>query len=143
MKRNMFGALMTLVVASVLAFPMVNAQSQIVMSANVPFAFSVDGKQLAAGDYEARDAGARATLIETKDGTAEVLGIYAYAGPSKEAETKLVFDKIGDRYFLRQIWTSTRSLGLSVPESKLEKEVMASSRESGGGGAKTVIVALR
>ena len=143
MKRNMFGALMTLIVAFVVAVPMINAQSQIVLSANVPFAFSVDGKQLAAGDYEVRDAGARATLIETKDGTAQVLGIYAYAGPSKAGDTKLVFDKIGDHYFLRQIWTSTRGQGLSVPKSNLEKEVMASSRESGSGGAETVLIALR
>jgi len=143
MKRNMFGALMTLIVAFTVAVPTVHAQSQIVMSANVPFAFSADGKQLPAGEYEVRDIGARATLIETKDGNAKVLGIYQYAGPSKAGETKLVFDKVGDHYFLREIWTSARGQGLTVPESKLEKEIMASNREPGGSGAETVVVALR
>src|SRR5271165_2337468 len=121
MKRNMFGALMTLIVAFTVAVPTVHAQSQIVMSANVPFAFSADGKQLPAGEYEVRDIGARATLIETKDGNAKV------------------FDKVGDHYFLREIWTSARGQGLTVPESKLEKEIMASNREPGGSGAETVV----
>lgn len=143
MKRNAFGALMTLIVAFAIAVPAVHAQSQITMSANVPFAFSVDDKQLAAGQYEVRDVGARATMIETKDGQSKVIGIYQYAGPSKPGETKLVFHKVGDHYFLSEIWTSARGQGLAVPESKLEKEVRASNRESGGGGAETVIVALR
>ena len=141
MKRNMFGALMTLIAASVLVVPAVQAQR--VLTADVPFAFTVGSSQMPAGAMEVQQVGDRATLIENADGSARVLGLYAYAGPSKAGETKLVFDKVGDRYFLRQIWTSARGQGLSVPESKLEKEVMASNRESGGGGAETVIVALR
>ena len=72
-----------------------------------------------------------------------MLGIYAYAGPSNADETKLVFHKIGDHYFLTQIWTSARSQGLQVPESKLEKELEASNLGTSGGGIETVIVALR
>ncbi len=142
MKRNLFGALMTLVAAFAIAVPLVHAQT--IMSGNVPFAFSVGQRQLPAGAYEVRDIGDRATVIAAKDGDAKVLGIYAYAGPSKADQTKLVFDKVGDHYFLREIWTSARGQGLAVPESKLEKELMASNRDSsGGGGAETVIVALR
>lgn len=143
MKRNMFGALMTLIVAFTVSVPVVHAQSNISLSANVPFAFSVDGKQLAAGAYEVRDIGARATVIETKDGKEHVMGIYTYAGPSKPGESKLVFHKVGDRYFLCEIWSSNRGQGLSVPTSKEEKEMLASARTTSGGGAETVIVALR
>ena len=67
--------------------------------------------QLPAGAYEVAQVGDRATLIETRDGHDKVLGIYHYAGPSKVGETKLVFDKIGDRYFLREIWTSAQRPG--------------------------------
>ena len=141
MKRNMFGALMTLIAASVLVVPAVQAQR--VLTADVPFAFTVGSSQMPAGAMEVQQVGDRATLIENADGSARVLGLYAYAGPSKAGETKLVFDKVGDRYFLRQIWTSARGQGLSVPESNLEKEIQASNREFGGGGAETVIVALR
>ena len=110
------------------------------MSANVPFDFSVNGKSLPAGEYEVREVGDRATVIETKDGHNMALGIYQYAGPST-GETKLVFHKIGDRYFLAQIWTSARGQGLNVPQSKAEKESLAANQN--GGGSETVILALR
>ena len=140
MKRNVFGALMTLIVASAIAIPVAHAQTS--MTANVPFAFSAGDKQLPSGAYEVRDVG-RATLIATRDGENKVLGIYQYAGPAKVGETKLVFDKVGDSYFLRQIWTSAHGQGLQLPESKLEKEIQASNRDSSGSGEETVIVAMR
>jgi hypothetical protein len=140
MKRNVFGALMTLIVAATIAVPVVNAQ-QTILSANVPFTFNIGDKQLPAGAYAVREMD-RATLIESKDGEHSVLGIYQYAGPSKTDQTKLVFHKVGDRYFLAQIWTSARGQGLSVPQSQREKELRASNigPQSGVG---TVIVALR
>lgn len=140
MKRNAFGALMTLIVAFSIAVPAVYAQ-QTIMSANVPFAFNIGDKQLSAGTYAVREMD-RATLIQSRDGETSVLGIYAYAGPSKADETKLVFHKVGDHYFLAQIWTSARGQGLAVPQSKLEKELSASNIGPQG-GVETVIVALR
>jgi hypothetical protein len=140
MKRNVFGALMTLIVAATIAVPVVNAQ-QTIMRADVPFAFNVGDKQLPAGTYVVREMD-RGTLIQSKDGENSVLGIYNYAGPSKADENKLVFDKVGDHYFLAQIWASARDQGLLVPESKQEKELRASN--SGlQGEVETVIVALR
>ena len=140
MKRSVIGALMTLIVAFTVTVPVVNAQSTI-LTANVPFAFNVGAKQLPAGAYAVREMD-RATLIQSRDGENSVLGIYNYAGPSKADETKLVFDKVGDHYFLAQIWTSARGQGLTLPESKLEKEMRASNSGSQG-GVETVIVALR
>ena len=143
MKRNMFGALMTLIVAFAVSVPVINAQSNKLLSADVPFAFSINGKAMPAGQYDVREAGSRATIIETKDGSAHVLGIYSYAGENSTQANKLVFDKVGDHYFLREVWTSASGQGLSVPTSQMEKEELASSRELGNGGAQTVIVALR
>jgi hypothetical protein len=116
------------------------AQSTI-LTANVPFAFSIGDKQLPAGAYGVREMG-RATLVQSKDAVYSVLGIYNYAGPSKVDETKLVFNQVGDHYFLAKIWTSARDQGLSVPQSKLEKEMRASNNGSQG-AVETVIVALR
>jgi hypothetical protein len=141
MKRNALGALMTLIVAFAIATPTVHAQT--IMSANVPFAFTVGQHQLPEGSYAVSTVGDRATLIQSKDGNEHVLGIYAYAGPSKVGETKLVFKKIGDHYFLSQIWTSATDQGLQVPKSSLEKELEASNTGTATGGGETVIVALR
>ena len=44
MKRNIFGALMTLIVASTIAIPAAHAQTS--MNATVPFAFAVGQTQL-------------------------------------------------------------------------------------------------
>ena len=140
MKRNVIGALMTLIVAFTIAVPLVNAQSTI-LTANVPFAFSIGDKQLPGGAYAVREMG-RATLIQSKDYETSVLGVYAYVEPSKANETKLVFNKVGDHYFLAQIWTSARGEGLQIPESKLEKQMRASN-SGPQGGVETVIVALR
>ena len=140
MKRNVFVALMTLIVAFSIAVPVIQAQ-QTLMTANVPFAFSVGDKQLPAGAYAVREMD-RATLIQSADSANSVLGIYYYAGPSKTDETKLVFNKVGNHYFLAQIWTSARDQGLSVPQSKLEKELRTSNSRPQG-GVETVIVALR
>jgi hypothetical protein len=141
MKRSAFGALMTLIVAFAIATPVVHAQT--ILTANVPFAFSVGQRALPAGAYAVRQEGDRATIIQSKDGSQHVLGIYAYAGPSKTDKTELVFHKVGDRYFLAEIWTTARGQGLQLPASSLEKEMTAANRASSGGGVETVIVALR
>ena len=143
MKRSTFGALMTLIVAFVISVPVVKAQTRNLLSADVPFAFSVDSKPMPSGQYQVRRIGDRATIIETKDGSTHVLGLYSYAGENTKQACKLVFDKVGGEYFLREIWTSATSQVLSVPQSKREKEVLSASRTLNGGGAETVIVAMR
>ena len=143
MKRNVLGALMTLIVAITIATPAVHAQSQKMLTADVPFAFAIESKQMPAGAYEVSKVGDRATLIETADRHNQYLGIYQYAESTKSSETKLVFDKIGDHYFLRQIWSSNSGQGYQVPASKLEKEVLSATRSNDSGGIETVIVALR
>jgi hypothetical protein len=142
MKRNAFGALMTLIVALTIAIPVIQAQTTTMMTANVPFAFNVGSKYMPAGPYEVRQVGARATVIQSKNGHDKVLALFNPAGPSRTDETKLVFQKHGDRYVLSQIWTSTSGQGLQAPSSELEKETRASNGETTG-GAETVIVALR
>ena len=143
MKRNAFGALMTLIVAFAIAVPVVQAQT--IMKADVPFGFTVGSTYLPAGSYEIRQVAQRTEMIQSKDGHARVLALCGPAGPSKAVdETKLVFNKYGDRYVLAQIWTSTSGEGLQAPASNLEKELKsASNTGTGGGEAKTVIVAMR
>jgi len=143
MKRNMFGALMAFIVACTIVVPAVHAQSSIVTKADVPFAFTVGSNQMPAGAIEVRELGYRATLIQTKDRSAHVLGIYPYAGPNKKGDNKLVFHKVGDRYFLAEIWTTSEDAGLLVPKSAMEKEMTASNYANTGGGPETVIVAMR
>jgi hypothetical protein len=34
----------------------------------------------------------------------------------------LVFDRYGDKYFLRQIWTAGNTAGLECPKTRVERE---------------------
>ena len=140
MRRNVFAALVTLIMAATIAVPVVNAQ-QTIMRCNVPFAFNIGDKQLPAGAYVVHEMD-RVTLIQSKDSENSVVGIYNNAGPSKADQNKLVFDKVGDHYFLTQIWSSARNEELLVPESKQEKELRASNIGPWS-EVETVIVALR
>ena len=141
MKRANYGALIALIAALTIAIPVVHAQK--IASAEVPFAFRVDNNWLPAGAYEVRDLGQSATLIVSEDNKQHALVLNSSAGSNKAAATKLVFDKVGSTYFLREIWTSARDQGLAIHESPLEKEMTASNRTNGVGGVETVIVALR
>jgi hypothetical protein len=38
-------------------------------------------------------------------------------------KTKLVFDRVGDQYFLREVWTEGAKSGRQLPKSKLESEL--------------------
>jgi len=43
----------------------------------------------------------------------------------------LSFDRAGDKYYLRQIWTAGNSTGLECPKSRAEKEALvATNRET-------------
>jgi hypothetical protein len=41
------------------------------------------------------------------------------------SETKLVFDKYGDQYFLAQIWVRGEEIGEQLPRTRSEKELMS------------------
>lgn len=139
MKRNVLWALMSLLVAFALAAPAAYAQSY--MDATVPFAFNIGQKAMPAGHYEVRWIADQATLIQCKDSDAKVLQLSHQVSGNGNSTPKLVFQKSGDRYFLRQIW-SRRDNGLELPTTQLEKELRASGNTPSSEEA-TFIVALR
>ena len=97
------------------------------VEADVPFAFIVGKKTFPAGKY---------TFKRADDTNPEVLGISDNSGrrtiffraDNAEAneypsQTKLVFDKIGDQYFLSEIWTSDTNFGYRLPKTNAEKSL--------------------
>jgi len=99
------------------------------IEANVPFAFVVVNTTLPAGKYE----------IKWIDGNSPtVLEIRSYNGrravifdtdvkrtPNDEPanKTELIFNKIGDKYFLSQIWADGDVNGNQLEKSKTEKSL--------------------
>ena len=101
--------------------------SDAMITANIPYAFVVNHKQLPAGTYtikvasqddvnllEIRSAdGRRAVLFGTDD-------IQAKRTPGK---TELVFDRVGDKYFLSQVFLKGDDSGNQLPKSRMERRL--------------------
>ena len=95
------------------------------LKADVPFNFIISGATLPAGEY---------TMQELETGSA-----IAVRGPNPKAnivvlsqrcasidatkQSKLVFHRYGDRYFLAQLWVAGRDSGRQLPKSPREMEV--------------------
>lgn len=97
------------------------------IEADVPFAFIVGQKTFPAGKYTLKRAD------DTNPGVLEISndkgrGTIFFEAQSAEAaeyprQTNLVFDKIGDQYFLSEIWASDTKLGYRLPKTSTEKSL--------------------
>ena len=115
------------------------AQAQEVrVKADVPFAFTVGGKELPAGNYFLTSSGVSDTalVIRNEDQNATALTVTNSCRKLDPASsTKLVFHRVGDQYFLYQIWTEGNSAGRQLRAPAAEK-MLAQNH-----GVETVIVA--
>ena len=91
----------------------------------IPFSFIVGEKTLPAGEYTVepnrRDSD-KFWLVQNRDSRTSCLftTISVRANQTQE-ETKLVFHKYGDQYFLEQIWSGGEQEGTQLPESRGER----------------------
>jgi hypothetical protein len=93
------------------------------ISANVPFDFVVGDRVLPPGSY--RIASIDNSFQVFIDGKGRPPAAFAVGSPREKAgngESRLVFDKIGDRYFLKAIVSEFLAKSLDFPESKAEKK---------------------
>jgi hypothetical protein len=122
MKSKICGALAMLGVALIVSVPFVQAQSR--LNADVPFAFSLQDRAMAAGNYQIIERSAQVLEVRNLDSQHGQLLIKQMSlQSSKEESPKLVFHKYGDQYFLSAIWYGDGHYGAGFAESKREKEV--------------------
>ena len=123
MKRNLIGTLS--LVAMSLLLNVNGAYAQSTVQANVPFTFNVGSSQLPAGSYRITVEG-RVGMVQIRNSTTSAtvlsLGQQERAGGNSR---KLVFQRLGNRYFLTQIWGEQGSTGLSLraPKTKTKLEI--------------------
>jgi hypothetical protein len=122
MKRNLIGTL-SLVVMSLL-LNVNGAYAQSAVKANVPFPFSVGTSQLPAGSYRITvEDGSGLVMISNSTTLATVLSLGLQQHPGGKSR-RLVFQRLGNRYFLTQIWGEQGRTGVRLlapkPETKLE-----------------------
>jgi hypothetical protein len=117
----------TLLILTLLAVPgFVNAEGRQVIKAQVPFDFMVNGKILPAGDCAIEARGDGQTYLMVSSGGHSVFVVpNATESLTASADTKLVFHRYGDRYFLSSISREGNSRGYGLPAGKAEKELRA------------------
>lgn len=96
------------------------------LKANIPFNFVVGNRVLPAGEYLLNSILPGSGVVALRDqdvpSTTAVGTIpCSLAAPSKTS--KLVFHRMGNEYFLYQIWVEGRATGRELPKSRIEVEM--------------------
>jgi len=109
------------------------AQSERSGVLNIQFNFIVGGKTLPAGEYTVepnKKDSHNVWLVQSKEGNASALftTLPVRANQTQE-ETKLVFHKYGDQYFLSQIWTPGGNTGRELLMPRFERELAKNTAE--------------
>jgi hypothetical protein len=143
MKRNLIGILSLVVMAVLMSSTGAFAQSY--AKANVPFAFAVGSAQLPAGTYEIRTLGAgnSSIVIQNRETNAVAMSNAGREQP-RSTSAKLVFHRVGNTYFLAEVWRSSTAEGMIIPASKQEKDLAKELQLAKGtsGGYEEVVIAL-
>jgi hypothetical protein len=128
-----------LVIAGIMALTVMTstrvARAQETMRVNVPFDFVAGNTSLPAGEYSVETSGPTHTLIliDRKDASTSALIITnAAVSAEPQSESKLIFNRYGDRYFLSQVWTAGYSTGRQLLKSAREKEMAQAKNETHG-----------
>jgi len=111
------------------------------MTVNIPFAFEVGNKLLPAGEYQVRRVSSgdeTVQLIRQSDGEASTIVLtMAVERTGKAPSPSLVFNRYGNDYFLREIWTGNTQ-GRLLHKSAREKEL---AKTTGGVGVEVALLA--
>ena len=135
--------LIMLSVLVVLTTVSAHAQSGKQFTVTIPFNFSVGGKALPAGQYlvgrSTEDS--EGLVLRGTDGRT---GVFVLTRGIQTAEvqqqSKLVFRRYGDQYFLGEVWISARSNGRELPLSRKEREVAQEIAKHGANPQKVSVV---
>ena len=105
---------------------------------SVPFNFIVGNQVLPAGDYTVQSANSAGTAlaIRNDDEGKAIMALSMSCRQLKPSDkTKLVFHRVGNRYFLSEIWVEGENAGRRLPPSAAETETALNQK------VETVIVA--
>jgi hypothetical protein len=117
---------LTLVFGAVAASAQV--ESDVTIEANIPHAFVVEKTTLPAGKYTIRaaDEFGDPSIMEIRSANGhtavffETEGVQPRQAPNK---TELVFDKVGDTYFLSEVLVSGDDTGAKLKKSRMEERL--------------------
>ena len=112
-----------LAIGMVASAPTALAQNTPVAKAEIPFDFLAGQKVMPAGTYQITRSDNMLELREAGQKATEFLIVHSAYTTHTPTGSSLVFDRRGDKYFLRQIWTAGHNDGLECPKTRIEKDV--------------------
>ena len=102
----------------------VSAQASHYFRVIIPFDFAISGKTLPAGEYIVRrvssDSPQWLSITSANARTRQTVLTHKIRSGTHESESKLVFRRYGDQYFLSQIWEAGDSDGHELLTSQEE-----------------------
>ena len=120
MKRNF------LIAAALALFGITAASAQTVdVKASVPFSFTVNRATLPAGEYSLKSMDEQGTALAIRNlnsRTPNLVLSNSCRSAKSASQTKLLFHRYGNNYFLSQIWIEGSHAGRELPPSAQEKE---------------------
>ena len=131
MKKYIGGMLLIVCLLTGIGGLTANAQiyTDTTVEADIPFAFIVGTTTLPAGKYTIRtldDTSLNLLEIRSSNGrTAAAFETQNKVAERTPRQTEVVFNKIGDQYFLSQIWVEGTDTGVQAEQSKIEKRLEA------------------
>jgi hypothetical protein len=111
------------------------AQAQELLVVNIPFDFVAGNTKFPAGAYSIKVAGPERTLlvIDRQDAAVSAfMNTNSVVKTEIQTESKMIFNRYGDRYFLSEVWTAGNSRGRRLLKSARENEMaQIAKREQG------------
>ena len=137
MKKQASILLMTLSLLGAMAVGSAYPQSVEKFVVNIPFSFSLGDKTFPAGRYRVEPISfSGATLnsklvIRSTDGdNSTIVSTLPIQASEMQDQSKLIFNRYGDQYFLSQVWTAGNGAGRKVRESRIEQRLAENSENS-------------
>jgi hypothetical protein len=124
MRKHILSAVTALSLLATLTFVSLAAYSGRRLTADIPFAFAVGGKQLPAGTYVVRSVSTQGVMIIQNAETKEALSFLIRGGRTgKDTSAKLIFNKYGERRFLSEVWDGMSQSAHELPASGAERRL--------------------
>jgi hypothetical protein len=124
MKNKWIVRILSVLILATLAAASAQAQSDHSLVARIPFTFWVQGERFPAGDYivDPLQHG-YLTLRASRSGSVILRVLPNYSRPNDGPKGKLIFNRYGNHYFLREAWIPTCDFGMDFMPSKVEAEM--------------------
>ncbi|HXE89858.1 MAG TPA: hypothetical protein VNK82_02745 [Terriglobales bacterium] len=125
MTRN-YTILAVLLLMTVAATVTANAQNDRSITVNIPFDFVVENQKLPAGEYRIQPVHSDRSdrLLLRSGGSRTLTTVFTLPKRTLDParESRLVFKRYGDRYFLSQIWVHGADVGRELLVGRAEQE---------------------